>query len=457
MQMSKRDKGKGIRDKGVSCAFVSRFRHQGNKWGRASLGAAQTVFLCCLLSLTFQGADAQPSLAGKNASHKCSLGVPYVEISETPVLFARWETRVSDYALFVSETGKPAPTKPSFAQTEEHPVVNVNLQDAVAFCEWLTKRERASGSINDKQRYRLPTNAEWDLVSGVIIQTDLTKKVPEISFPWGKEWPPLPRVGNLNFEELNGTDDGFAYTAPVGKFQSGEQGICDLVGNVWEWTLDEPAKTTDATLRGGSWQYFNKECLQSDYRYVVPAQLRRSSIGFRCVFDDKSRAEVLLALQKRHLQEKGEELISRTKSTKEEVERVKSKMSEKSGLTAEEKLAAKNRILNDRSGSQSFVNSLGITFLPLQDGSGLLSARELRPKDMAAWASIVGKKMDAATTLDQADAAKFCEWLGTRERTQRTISEKAAYRLATEMEQGVVVESEEKKEQSFRIVLINQK
>jgi formylglycine-generating enzyme required for sulfatase activity len=41
-----------------------------------------------------------------------------------------------------------------FAQTDSHPVVNVTWNDAVKFCEWLSRKE---GAI-----YRLPTEAEWE-------------------------------------------------------------------------------------------------------------------------------------------------------------------------------------------------------------------------------------------------------------------------------------------------------
>lgn len=421
-----------------------------------SLCSGLAVVFFWLLSPGLQGADVKPTSTENKESHKSSLGVPYVEIAETTVLFARWETRVSDFETFVKETKYGWNEKAYFPQTGDHPVVNVNLQDAVAFCEWLTKRERASGAINEKQSYRLPTNGEWDLVSGVVIQTDLTKKGPEVSFPWGKEWPPLPQAGNFNSLEMDGTDDGFAYTAPVGSFQPGKQGLDDLAGNVWEWTLDGSAGSGDAILRGASWQYFNKECLQSGYHYVVSSKLRRSSIGFRCVFDDKSRAETLLALQKRKLQEKGEALTVRTKTTKEEVEQLKNKMLEKSGLTAEEKLAAKNRLLNEHSGSESFVNSLGITFKALPDGSGLLSTRELRAKDLTIWASMTGKKLNASIPIDQTEATAFCEWLAARERTQNKIAEKADYRLATEAERIAVAGFGVREEQDFRIMLINQ-
>ena len=41
-----------------------------------------------------------------------------------------------------------------FEQTDEHPVVNVSWNDAVAFCKWLSKKEGKT--------YRLPTEAEWE-------------------------------------------------------------------------------------------------------------------------------------------------------------------------------------------------------------------------------------------------------------------------------------------------------
>ena len=43
---------------------------------------------------------------------------------------------------------------PGFPQTDEHPVVNVSYNDAVAFAKWLSGKEQKT--------YRLPTEAEWE-------------------------------------------------------------------------------------------------------------------------------------------------------------------------------------------------------------------------------------------------------------------------------------------------------
>ena len=66
-----------------------------------------------------------------------------------------------------------------FPQTDEHPVVNVTWNDAVAFCQWLSRKEGRS--------YRLPTEAEWEYAC----RAGTTTRYPYGDDPdgGGREWP----------------------------------------------------------------------------------------------------------------------------------------------------------------------------------------------------------------------------------------------------------------------------
>lgn len=63
-----------------------------------------------------------------------------------------------------------------------------------------------------------------------------------------------------DFPYTNSVDDGFEYTAPVGSFPTNGYGLCDMAGNVWQWTGDwyqahQPSPHADWILqnpRGGT-------------------------------------------------------------------------------------------------------------------------------------------------------------------------------------------------------------
>jgi hypothetical protein len=68
-----------------------------------------------------------------------SLGMKFVPLAD--VRISVWETRVQDYEAFSRASGRhyePA----DFQQAPTHPVVKVNWFDAMAFCKWLTDKER---------------------------------------------------------------------------------------------------------------------------------------------------------------------------------------------------------------------------------------------------------------------------------------------------------------------------
>ncbi|MDI1337965.1 MAG: protein kinase [Lacunisphaera sp.] len=223
-----------------------------------------------------------------------TLGQKFVPVPGTGVLFCIWEARVQDFEVFVKETGHDATQgmyslrrgnwaqqgdswkSPGFSQGPTHPVVGMNEADAKAFCAWLTQKERREGRLAADQEYRLPTDAEWDAAVG-----------PD-EFPWGRDWPPPRGAGNYAGSEardadwnsgwatIDGYNDGFARTAPVGSFTANRYGIYDLGGNVWERVGDR-----SSGLRGASFIYIVRVNLASSYRGT--RDFRSNYVGFRVV------------------------------------------------------------------------------------------------------------------------------------------------------------------------------
>jgi formylglycine-generating enzyme required for sulfatase activity len=100
-----------------------------------------------------------------------------------------------------------------FEQTDEHPVVCVSWNDAVAFCHWLSKKE--------SKAYRLPTEAEWEYACRAGTTTRY----------WSGDDPEtLAKVDNVadaaaeaqfpDWKHTLKTSDGYVFTAPVGEVQA---------------------------------------------------------------------------------------------------------------------------------------------------------------------------------------------------------------------------------------------
>jgi flagellar basal body-associated protein FliL len=98
-----------------------------------------------------------------------SLGMKFVPVAGTQVLFSVWDTRVQDFETFVKITGYDATggmwsigksgTKqrgatwkdPGFSRGSTHPVVGVSWNDSEEFYKWLTKRERSAGDLPETE------------------------------------------------------------------------------------------------------------------------------------------------------------------------------------------------------------------------------------------------------------------------------------------------------------------
>ena len=269
--------------------IVPRIAHMGFGFDRTLPSSLGMMLL--LASCTSQ----QP--ARENQQMKNSLGMSFVSVplEGKDGWVSVFETRVKDYAAFVRET-KHKTLKADFRQTGSHPAVNVNWDDAKAFCAWLSKKE--------KRDYRLPTDREWSTLAGIGALENpkiAPNRQPQIAnvHPYG-----AGRItqGGGNYcdecfgkaygdgyqaEWLRGYDDGAAATAPVGSFKSDSHGIHDLGGNVWEWCEDwyDPPDNTVRVVRGGAWRTGYENRMISSFRGPDPPSLRIDSIGFRVVMD----------------------------------------------------------------------------------------------------------------------------------------------------------------------------
>ncbi|MEQ1842123.1 MAG: SUMF1/EgtB/PvdO family nonheme iron enzyme [Verrucomicrobiales bacterium] len=221
------------------------------------------------------------------------------------VLFSVWETRVKDYAKFVEDEKWDWP-KPDFKQGDDYPAVNVSWEDATAFAEWLTKRERGKKRIGAKDVYRLPSDHEWSCAVGIGKDEDPVATIDEknlgrFGYPWGKEFPPPKGAGNYYGEEMKrnptggspvitGYDDGFERTAPVGSFLGNAFGLFDLSGNAYEWCegLRVSSQSDRRIVRGGAWNYSPEVVLRSSYRDSQQFTSRGSSWGCRLVLEVES-------------------------------------------------------------------------------------------------------------------------------------------------------------------------
>jgi formylglycine-generating enzyme required for sulfatase activity len=134
---------------------------------------------------------------------------------------------------------------------ERQPVVRVSWQDAAAFCNWLSERDKlppAYARRGDRLEliepattgYRLPTEAEWEFAA----RFDGSRASRK--YPWGDDLPVPAKAGNfgdasaiyLTPVTITGYDDGYRVAAPVGSYASNPLGLHDLGGNVLEWTTD---------------------------------------------------------------------------------------------------------------------------------------------------------------------------------------------------------------------------
>ncbi len=197
------------------------------------------------------------------------------------------EVTVDEYSLFAKATRRSSSrcgatvttlfkkytwNKPPFKQTNDHPVVCLVWEDAVAYAKWMSMRTGHS--------YRLPTEAEWEYTASFKRSLKQTCKVANLA-----DTSKIAKVIGLEIYPCN---DAAAYTAPVGSYRSNRLDIYDIEGNVSEWTSqcidNDQGKCTRHVIRGGAWP-LGPDHSPIEYRSVELPRSARSHIGFRLVRD----------------------------------------------------------------------------------------------------------------------------------------------------------------------------
>jgi formylglycine-generating enzyme required for sulfatase activity/tRNA A-37 threonylcarbamoyl transferase component Bud32 len=211
-----------------------------------------------------------------------------VRISK-PFYLGKFKVTVGQFKRFVKDTDYETEAekagdnrtwkKPRFDQTEEHPVVYVSWNDAVAFCQWLAKETGA--------KVRLPHEAEWEYSCRA---RSTTKGWKPTKFYFGDDEADLGE-----YAWYDGNSKG--KTHPCGLKKPNAFGLYDMHGLAWEWCNDgkrqypkspkdtpelDPVGPAGASRvrRGGSWNIYPRFCRAADRGGSAPSY-RGDYLGFR--------------------------------------------------------------------------------------------------------------------------------------------------------------------------------
>ena len=204
------------------------------------------------------------------------------EVSVAGFAIGQYEVTFADYDRFCAATKREKPGDEGWGRGQR-PVINVSWNDAVAYAEWLSQQTN--------QKYRLPTEAEWEYTAragtttafwtGRCVTTDQANYDGDYGY------------GDPDCGAKTGVDR--QKTLPVGSFKANPWGLYDTMGNVWEWTCSEwdeqygGAESRCSTengitgaraVRGGSW-FYKPVGVRSAFRGWDDPLYRGYNRGFR--------------------------------------------------------------------------------------------------------------------------------------------------------------------------------
>ncbi|HPD16392.1 MAG TPA: SUMF1/EgtB/PvdO family nonheme iron enzyme [Planctomycetota bacterium] len=240
---------------------------------------------------------------------------------ERPFWMGRCEVSNEQFALFDSAHDSRVEDKNTYqfgvhgypCNEPKQPVVRLSWHQAMAFCEWLSRKTG--------ERFTLPTEAQWEWAcrAGTAtpfwyggLDADFSKyanmadaKMREFASNPYTVWE--PQANATKYDDWIPKDtrfnDGHLVAAPIGSYQPNPWGLCDMHGNMAEWTRSEyrpyPSDESDQSdrsdkpaarrvVRGGSWRDRPYRCT-SAYRLAYPAFQRPYNVTFRVICETATR------------------------------------------------------------------------------------------------------------------------------------------------------------------------
>ena len=183
------------------------------------------------------------------------------------------DVTVAQYRKFCTATKRAMPNAPDWGWLDEHPMVNMTWDEALAYAKWV-------GAA-------LPTEAEWEKAA---------RGTDGRIYPWGNKWD-ATKCNN----EVGKKVWSLGKTSPVGSYPAGASpyGCLDMAGNVWQWCADwygadyyrnspsrnptGPASGSTRVVRGGCWGRFATGFFRTATRVSHTPNSRDVDVGFRCV------------------------------------------------------------------------------------------------------------------------------------------------------------------------------
>jgi formylglycine-generating enzyme required for sulfatase activity len=176
---------------------------------------------------------------------------------ESPFALGRYPVTTEEFEAYARATGW-RPRDDLIWLRGRQPVVNVRASDARDYCAWL--------SAQTGQRYRLPSEAEWEYACRAGAAT---------AYPGGDRITPADAQYNASqaFDATRPRRPRLMArcflrcgAVPVGRHPANRWGLFDMIGNVWEftaspWSRDHaslperalPGRPQALVTKGGSW------------------------------------------------------------------------------------------------------------------------------------------------------------------------------------------------------------